>query len=93
MHGNFTWDLGKEARNLQKHGVDFATAALVFMDPCRGIVFDDKHSHYEDRYFCIGEVNGRVLSVRFVYRENHIRILGAGYWRKGARYYEKKNNR
>ena len=44
----------------------------------------------EQRFFCIGRVGGRILTVRFVYRENAVRIFGAGYWRKGREYYEKE---
>jgi uncharacterized DUF497 family protein len=29
----FTWDSGKAAANLKKHGVDFREAATVFDDP------------------------------------------------------------
>jgi hypothetical protein len=29
--------------------------------------------------------------VRFTYRENVIRIFGAGYWRKGKQIYEQEN--
>lgn len=32
-----------------------------------------------------------ILTVRFIYRENNIRIIGAGYWRKGKKIYEEKN--
>jgi uncharacterized protein len=31
------------------------------------------------------------MTVRFTYREAHIRIFGAGYWRKGKRIYEQQN--
>lgn len=40
------------------------------------------------RLFCVGMVDGRVMTVRFTYREGRIRIIGAGYWRKGRRAYE-----
>src|SRR6266568_3307133 len=33
----------------------------------------------------------RILTVRFTYREDVIRIHGAGYWRKGKRIYEREN--
>ena len=85
----FTWDLRKELNNIAKHGVDFITAAKAFKDPGRGIYTDARHSERESRFFCIGKVGGRVLTVRFTYRAGKIRIIGAGYWRKGARYYEK----
>lgn len=29
----FEWDPSKSRANLAKHGIDFATAALVFADP------------------------------------------------------------
>lgn len=34
-----------------------------------------------------------ILTVRFIYRENKIRIIGAGYWRKGKKTYEEKNKK
>lgn len=33
-------------------------------------------------------VGGGVLMVRFTYREEVIRIIGAGYWRKGKAIFE-----
>jgi uncharacterized DUF497 family protein len=88
----FTWDLEKELANVEKHGLDFTTASRVFFDPRRKIYVDEKHSRDEERYFCIGRVGTRILTVRFVYRGNTIRILGAGYWRKGSAYYEKEKD-
>jgi uncharacterized DUF497 family protein len=89
VQGDFVWDVHKEKLNILKHGVSFTVAAAVFLDPGRTVVVDEKHQVHEDRYFCMGEVSGRILTVRFTYRENRIRIIGAGYWRKGKEYYEK----
>lgn len=88
MEYDFEWDLGKEAINFQKHGVSFSMASKAFQDPKRKIFLDVKHSVLEDRYFCLAKVNNRVMNVRFVMRANKIRIIGAGYWRKGVTYYE-----
>ena len=85
---DFVWDPQKEAENIRKHGIDFTTASHVFGDPQRKIIVDSKHSAKEERFFCIGKVAGRVITVRFILREQKIRIIGAGYWRKGAKYYE-----
>ena len=82
------WDVSKEFANIRKHGVDFETAAKAFADPNRKIYADEKHSEVEARVFCIGEVEGRILTVRFTYRAGLIRIYGAAYWRKERRYYE-----
>lgn len=88
VYGSFCWDDAKEAANVKKHSVGFHTATLAFKDPANKVYTDERHGHVEDRYFCFGKVGHRVLTVRFVYRGGLIRIYGAGYWRKGRRYYE-----
>ena len=87
----FIWDARKEFVNFHKHGVDFVTASKAFLDPKRKIYVDSRHEKGEERLFCIGKVEGKILTVRFVYREGKIRIFGAGYWRKGRMYYEKED--
>lgn len=91
MHTSFEWDDGKNIDNVHKHGVDFATAQYAFLDPNRVIAEDAVHSEKEKRFFCFGKVKGGVLTVRFTYRRRRIRIIGAGYWRKGKHIYEKQN--
>jgi len=87
--GSFIWDPRKERVNVYKHRIDFTIAAKAFKDPKRKIFIDSKHSEHEERYFCIGKVANKVVTVRFTYRTGKIRIIGAGYWRKGMEYYEK----
>jgi uncharacterized protein len=89
--GSFIWDSRKEADNLAKHGVDFETATRAFKDSKRKIYADERHSDAEQRLFCIGEVEGKIITVRFTHRHGLIRIYGAGYWRKGRSYYESKD--
>jgi uncharacterized DUF497 family protein len=88
----FEWDSGKDEENQKKHGVSFALAQYAFADPERVIAEDIAHSKAEKRYFCFGEVNGGILTVRFTYRAGVIRSFGAGYWRKGKAIYEHENN-
>lgn len=87
----FDWDSAKDAENQQKHGVSFIRAQYAFADPKRVIVKDISHSQTEERFYCFGEVDGGVLTVRFTYRASVIRIIGAGYWRKGKALYEREN--
>ena len=87
-YGSFIWDPRKEKLNLHKHRLDFITAAKAFEDPKRKIFTDSKHSVHEERYFCIGKIGNKIITVRFTYRDSKIRIIGAGYWRKGIKYYE-----
>ncbi len=88
----FEWNPRKDKINRQKHGVSFFKAQYAFADPNRVILEDISHStESEKRYYCLGEVDGGVLTVRFTYREDRIRIFGAGYWRRGKKIYEKQN--
>ena len=87
----FDWDPDKDAENQHKHGVPFSLAQFAFADPRRVIAKDVTHSQTEERFYCFGEVEGGVLTVRFTYRASVIRIIGAGYWRKGKAIYETQN--
>jgi uncharacterized protein len=87
----FEWDEEKDKENQSKHGISFLTAQQAFFDPHRVIAEDITHSSEENRYYCMGRVGEGVLTVRFTYRGNLIRIYGAGYWRKGRNIYEEQN--
>jgi len=87
----FEWDPSKDQENQEKHGVSFAVAQLAFADPKRVIAEDLSHSSSERRYYCFGQVGDGIVTVRFTYREEVIRIYGAGYWRKGKQIYEREN--
>ena len=87
----FEWDPEKDTENRTKHGVAFATAQRAFADPNRVIAEDLSHSARETRYYCFGRVEGGVLTVRFTFRDNIVRIFGAGYWRRGKAIYERQN--
>ena len=66
-------------------------AQRAFLDQHRIILEDLGHSRTEKRYYCLGKVDAGILTVRFTYRNHKIRIIGAGYWRKGKKIYEKEN--
>ena len=87
----FEWDPKKDARNQKKHHISFGVAQLAFADPKRIIARDLEHSANEERYYCFGKLDDHVVTVRFTYRNNKIRIIGAGFWRKGKELYEKQN--
>ena len=88
---HFAWDENKNRINQDKHGVSFQIAQYAFADKNRIIAEDVEHSDDEKRYYCFGKVGDKIMTVRFTYRENVIRIFGAGYWRKGKEIYEKNN--
>lgn len=92
-HGSvrFIWDEVKEQANRRKHGVGFESTPQVFTDPERVLLADRKHSLAEGRFWCVGHDGRGILTVRFVLRAGVIGVIGAGYWRKGRKIYEEKN--
>jgi len=89
---NFEWNDKKDVQNRVKHGISFYEAQQAFLDLDRIIAQDLEHSADEPRYYCFGQVSGEIMTVRFTYRSHNIRIIGAGYWRKGKKAYEKARN-
>lgn len=63
------WDPVKAQANLKKHGVSFAEAATVLLDPLALTVFDAAHSQDEERWFTLGlSSTGRLLAVAHTYQ-------------------------
>ena len=79
----FEWDPAKARQNVKKHGVTFAGAATIFLDPQALSQFDEEHSHEEDRWISLGlDRTGTLLVVCHTYREEtatgaRIRIISA----------------
>ena len=88
--GPFEWDPAKARSNHEKHGVDFMTAMLAFEDAAGLIEKDEAHSKTEPRWLFFGKVDGRVLTVAFTRRGDRIRLISAGFFRKGKRLYESR---
>jgi uncharacterized protein len=82
---DFEWDGAKQQANRKKHGLDFRTAAKVFLDP-HMIEFDDRDADDEVRFNAIGLVDGRMLIVSYTMRGDVVRIISA----RGAEPHEKR---
>ena len=87
----FEWDKNKNEINIRKHNVSFEEAQEAFFDKTRVILYDERHSDKKKRYFCLGKVEDKILTVRFTLHNESIRIIGAGYWREGKKRYEDEN--
>ena len=81
----FEWDDGKARANRKKHGLDFRTAAKVFLDP-HVIEFDDRGTADELRFTAIGVVDSRMLVVTYSMIGTIVRIISA----RGAEPHEKR---
>ena len=89
---SFKWNEVKNQENIHKHGLSFYEDQNAFFDKRRLVFEDNKHSAQEKRYFCIGKTSeGGIATVRFTIRNGQIRLIGAGYWRKGKKLYEQQN--
>jgi uncharacterized DUF497 family protein len=92
ISGSFEWDEDKNLLNTAKHAVSFEEAKYCFSDPRRLIASDDAHSTMtERRFICFGRIERGIVTVRYTHRGERIRILGAGFWRKGRKAYDAEN--
>jgi uncharacterized DUF497 family protein len=80
---DIAWDAAKAQTNLARHGVSFAQAAIVLVDPLALTVFDAAHSDREERWFTLGRSgNDKLLAVAHTYRPTgpasaQVRIISA----------------
>lgn len=88
---SFEWDEEKNIINQAKHNISFDKAQYAFLDAKRVIAKDLEHSKAEERFYCFGKIGDEIVTVRFTYRNKKVRIIGAGYWRKGKKIYEQEN--
>ena len=73
----FEWDPAKATRNIEKHAIDFDTAAEIFDDPDLFLVIDSR-TYGERRYQAIGASRGVILFVAYTMRgDNVCRIISA----------------
>jgi uncharacterized protein len=73
----FEWDGAKAESNLAKHGVPFAYAARVFLDP-RMVEFDaSRDRDSEARRKAVGLIGGKLFVVVYTDRGGVYRIISA----------------
>jgi uncharacterized protein len=75
----YEWDPAKAAANLDKHGVSFAEASTVFVDPFAATWPDPDHSVSERRFITLGHsADSHLLFVaHHEIAEERIRIISA----------------
>lgn len=85
----FEWDLRKEKENFAKHGYGFDLGKEVFADSHVIHLEDVNHSLDEGRFYAVGKtLSGEILTVRYTWRGEAIRIFGVANWRKWRKFYE-----
>jgi uncharacterized DUF497 family protein len=69
---DFERDPAKAASNLAKHGVPFAYATRVFLDPARLDRVDTRQRYGEERRVTMGKIEDRVYVVAYTRRRSSI---------------------
>lgn len=69
----FEFDERKSATNLEKHGIDFIDAQLLWLDA--DMLEIPARIEDEPRFLVIGRINSRLWSAVITYRETRIRII------------------
>ena len=73
----FEWDPKKAASNLDKHGVDFADAAVSLDDPL-ALTLPDPDAEGEERFVTLAtDPSGQVVVTIFVYAGDNRRLIYA----------------
>lgn len=91
----FEWDPNKNAKNIDKHGIDFLDAITIFDDGDRIEAVDGRHQYGEERIQVIGESKPGVLLVVYTWRHGNTirRIISArtASRKERALYFSMKN--
>jgi len=69
----FEYDEAKSESNLQKHGIDFITAQLLWSDP--NLLEIPAKTDDEPRYLMIGRIGSKHWSAVITYRDPNIRLI------------------
>jgi uncharacterized DUF497 family protein len=73
----FEWDDEKSQRNIALGRLSFEDAALVFLDPDRVTLRDERADYGESRFNTFGRIEGRLFVVTYTERGDAIRIIHA----------------
>lgn len=91
----FVWNKEKAELNKAKHHLSFELACRVFNDPALYVLFDDVHSEEEERFQCIGAIDGYLTIITIIIKEDepYTRIISARKATKKERDIYEKNAR
>ncbi len=91
---NFEWDEAKRKNNLNKHGLDFVDATLVFSEATFTFT-DDRFDYEEDRFITFGILRGEVVVIAHTEREEAVRVISMRKATKNEQklYYRELTNR
>jgi uncharacterized protein len=71
----FVWDEAKRKSNLEKHGLDFNDAHLVYDDPDKLTYDASRMSEHRLLDLAFGVVKGRLLALIYTERGKDVRVI------------------
>lgn len=71
----FTWDEQKRLTNIQKHGLDFVDASLVYDSPDKIIIESPQNGEDRMMDMAMVELAGTVLVLVYTLRGNDVRVI------------------
>ena len=74
MDDAFEWHEPKRASNLEKHGIDFEDALMIWAGPVATRLSD--HAS-EERFVSVGGMHGRIIAVVWTPRDGGRRLISA----------------
>lgn len=87
MLQEFEWDPKKKETNIQRHGIDFEDATILFEPKSEYVEHQDTRNDYgEIRWIRLSELNHSVVCVVYTVRKHKIRIISM----RKANHHERK---
>ena len=77
LDDRFEWDIRKSDDNLGEHLLDFEFASQLFDTDAHTEAFDDRVDYGEERWKCIGFVEGTLITVVYTPRGARRRLISA----------------
>ncbi|MDE3186589.1 MAG: BrnT family toxin [Acidobacteriota bacterium] len=69
------WDEAKRKANLEKHGLDFKDAHLVYDNPEKCTYQSSRDSEHRLMDIAMAVIHGRVLTLVYTERGNEVRVI------------------
>ena len=71
----YVWDEVKRKSNLQKHGLDFRDAHLVYENPDKCTYDASRDDEYRLMDVALAVINGRLLTLVYTEQDDNVRVI------------------
>ena len=75
MPVEYTWDEAKRESNIEKHGFDFADAALVYENPDKVTLDTERRGERRSQDVAFVALKGKILALAYIERDENVRCI------------------